>query len=95
MQNSLLAKRFIIYAPLPKLTNPNPYSYNIGYIYSFVAAGLFYWAFNRFFPHMESIMDHPVTGEDIVAANDAKNVAERRAHRTERKPSIVTKIFEV
>lgn len=40
-------------------------------------------------------MDHPETGEDIIAANDAKNVAERRASYAERKPSIVTKMFEV
>jgi NCS1 family nucleobase:cation symporter-1 len=69
--------------------------FNIGYIYSFVAAAVFYWGFNRFFPHTESMMDHPVTGEDIIAANDAKNVEERRASRVERKPSLVTKLFEV
>jgi len=69
--------------------------FNIGYIYSFIAAGLFYWGFNRFFPHTESIMDHAETGEDIIAANDAKNVEERRAIRAERKQSVVAKIFEV
>jgi NCS1 family nucleobase:cation symporter-1 len=42
-------------------------SFNIGYIYSFVAAGVFYWGFNRFFPHTESMLDHPETGEDVVA----------------------------
>jgi NCS1 family nucleobase:cation symporter-1 len=67
----------------------------IGYVYSFVAAGVFYWIFNRFFPHHESMMDHPETGEDIIAANDAKNVEERRASRTERRPSVVTRFFEV
>ncbi|CAO2655123.1 Nn.00g101870.m01.CDS01 [Neocucurbitaria sp. VM-36] len=67
----------------------------IGYIYSFVAAGVFYWGFNRFFPHTPSIMDHPETGEEIIAANDAKNVEEKRARRAERRPSIVTKVFEV
>ena len=70
-------------------------SFNIGYIYSFVAAGIFYWAFNRFVPHTDSIMDHAETGEDIIAANDAKNVEERRASRSERKPSVVTTFFEV
>jgi NCS1 family nucleobase:cation symporter-1 len=69
--------------------------FNIGYIYSFIAAGVFYWGFNRFFPHTESIMDHPETGEDIIAANDAKNVEKRRASRADRRPSIVTQIFEV
>ncbi|KEF57401.1 uncharacterized protein A1O9_05318 [Exophiala aquamarina CBS 119918] len=69
--------------------------FNIGYIYSFVAAGVFYWGFNRFFPHTESIMDHPETGEDIIAANDAKNVEERRTSRAERRPSVVSRIFEV
>ncbi|KAK6430799.1 hypothetical protein LTR95_013041 [Oleoguttula sp. CCFEE 5521] len=67
----------------------------IGYIYSFFAAGIFYWAFNRFFPHLESKMDHPDTGEDIIAANDAKNVNMRRASYAEHKPSIVTRAFEV
>jgi NCS1 family nucleobase:cation symporter-1 len=36
-------------------------------------------------------MDHPETGEDIIAANDAKNV-ERRA---ERRKSFVAQVFEV
>ncbi|KAK5116542.1 hypothetical protein LTR85_009167 [Meristemomyces frigidus] len=44
----------------------------IGYIYSFIAAGLFYWGFMRYFPHQESMMDHAVTGEDVIAANDAR-----------------------
>ena len=70
-------------------------SFNIGYVYSFVAAGVFYWGFNRFFPHAESMMDHAETGEDIIAANDAKVVAERRASRLERRPSAVTRLFEV
>jgi nucleobase:cation symporter-1, NCS1 family len=67
----------------------------IGYIYSFAAAGVFYYLFNRFFPHTESIMDHPETGEDIIAAQDAKNMAERRASWEERRPSVVTKMFTV
>jgi NCS1 family nucleobase:cation symporter-1 len=44
----------------------------IGYIYSFAAAGVFYWAFMRFVPEQGSRIDHPVTGEDIVAANDER-----------------------
>ena len=40
-------------------------------------------------------MDHPETGEDIIAAQDAKNVQERRASWAEHKPSIVTRAFEV
>ncbi|KAG0650443.1 putative permease [Hyphodiscus hymeniophilus] len=69
--------------------------FSIGYVYSFVAAGLFYWVFNRYFPHTESIMDHAETGEDIIAANDAKNVEKRRADRAERKQSVVAQMFEV
>jgi NCS1 family nucleobase:cation symporter-1 len=69
--------------------------FNIGYIYSFVAAGVFYWGFNKFFPHEESKMDHPETGEEIIAANDAKNVAARRESLGGRRPSVVAQIFEV
>ncbi|MCJ1230544.1 hypothetical protein MMC12_007218 [Toensbergia leucococca] len=69
--------------------------FNIGYIYSFISAGVFYWAFNRFVPHTDSIMDHAETGEDIIAANDAKNVQERVANRAERKQSVVSTFFEV
>ena len=65
-------------------------------MYSFFAAGIFYWFFNRIAPHLESKMDHPETGEDIIAANDAKNVEERRASYAEgRKPSVVTRAFQV
>jgi nucleobase:cation symporter-1, NCS1 family len=67
----------------------------IGYIYSFFAAGVFYWGFNRFFPHHESMLDHAITGEDIIAANDQKNVQERRASYSEHKPSIVNRFFTV
>jgi NCS1 family nucleobase:cation symporter-1 len=38
------------------------------------------------------MMDHAETGEDIIAANDAKNVEAKRA---ERRPSFVTRIFRV
>ncbi|KAK5136691.1 hypothetical protein LTR08_002344 [Meristemomyces frigidus] len=44
----------------------------IGYIYSFIAAGVFYWGFMRFFPHPESVMDRADTGEDIIAEADEK-----------------------
>ncbi|KAK6397841.1 hypothetical protein LTR65_005089 [Meristemomyces frigidus] len=44
----------------------------IGYIYSFIAAGVFYWAFMRFFPHTESVMDYAITGEDVIVAADEK-----------------------
>lgn len=40
-------------------------------------------------------MDHPNTGEEIIAANDAKNVEKRLASRADRRPSIVAKVFEV
>jgi NCS1 family nucleobase:cation symporter-1 len=71
------------------------HSFSIGYIYSFVSAGVFYWGFNKFFPHTESIMDHAETGEDIIAANDAKNVEKRLAERAQRKGNFVTRVFEV
>lgn len=64
-------------------------------MYSFVSAGVFYVTINYFFPHRESVLDHADTGEDIIAANDAKNVEERLATRAQRKPSVVTKLFEV
>ncbi|KAK4951492.1 hypothetical protein LTR10_010468 [Elasticomyces elasticus] len=44
----------------------------IGYIYSFVSAGLFYWIFMKYFPHKESMLDHADTGEDIIAEADQK-----------------------
>jgi nucleobase:cation symporter-1, NCS1 family len=47
----------------------------IGYIYSFIAAGVFYVALMRFFPHQESKMDHAVTGEDIISANDERRIS--------------------
>ena len=69
----------------------------IGYVYSFVAAGVFYWLFNRFAPHMESKMDHAETGEDIIAAQDAKNMEARRASWSEpgQKPSLLKRAFQV
>ncbi|KAJ4370854.1 hypothetical protein N0V86_008547 [Didymella sp. IMI 355093] len=46
----------------------------IGYIYSFIASGVFYWALMRFFPHQESRLESPNTGEDIIAASDEKQI---------------------
>lgn len=40
-------------------------------------------------------MDHAETGEDIIAANDAKNVQERRASWSEHRPSVVSRFFQV
>jgi nucleobase:cation symporter-1, NCS1 family len=70
-------------------------SFGIGYLYSFVAAGIFYYGFNKFFPHEESMMDHADTGEEIIAAQDAKNVEMRRESYAERRPSVIAKVFEV
>jgi hypothetical protein len=37
----------------------------------------------RWFPHTESMLDHPNTGEDIIAENDEKKIAsgERKIQR--------------
>ncbi|KAJ5174126.1 uncharacterized protein N7482_000003 [Penicillium canariense] len=67
----------------------------IGYIYSFIAAGVFYWGFNRFFPHMESQMDHPETGEEIIAEQDAKNTEKRRAELPGQKRNIICRAIQV
>ena len=56
-----------------------------------MAAGVFYWLLNRFAPHKDSVMDHPETGEEIIAANDAKNVEAAKG----RKSSIFSKVFSV
>jgi len=58
-------------------------SFAIGYIYSFVAAGVFYWALMRWCPHAASHLDHPVSGEEIVAAADEKMIlaGERKPHK--------------
>ncbi len=41
-------------------------------------------------------MDHAETGEDIIAANDAKNMEKRRASLGEgRRPSLAARVFEV
>ncbi|OGE53724.1 hypothetical protein PENARI_c007G02753 [Penicillium arizonense] len=67
----------------------------IGYIYSFIAAGVFYWGFNQFFPHTESQMDHPETGEEIIAEQDAKNIEKRRAELAGQKSNIIHRAFQV
>ena len=40
-------------------------------------------------------MDAPETGEDIIAAQDAKNVEERRGSWTEHRPNVVRRMFAV
>jgi len=47
----------------------------IGYIYSFIAAGVFYWALMKFVPAHESMLTAPNTGEEIIAASDEKQIA--------------------
>ena len=61
-----------------------------------MAAGGFYWGFNRFFPHTESIMGQAETGEEIIAANDAKNMRERReSYASLGKPNPMKRFFRV
>ncbi|PBP17385.1 hypothetical protein BUE80_DR011862 [Diplocarpon rosae] len=70
--------------------------FGIGYLYSFVSAGVFYWIFNRFSPHLESVMDHPETGEEIIRSQDEKNIAARERESVGGpKKSVVAKLFEV
>lgn len=40
-------------------------------------------------------MDHAETGEDAIAANDAKNVEARRASYSNKKPNPLKRFFEV
>ena len=42
-------------------------------MYSFVAAGLCYWALMRFAPEQGSRLDHQITGEEILIATDERN----------------------
>jgi NCS1 family nucleobase:cation symporter-1 len=58
--------------PKPVVSAGGQHLFAIGYIYSFVAAGVFYWAFMRFVPEQGSRMDHQETGEDIIVANDER-----------------------
>ncbi|KAI5238648.1 hypothetical protein E4T43_07240 [Aureobasidium subglaciale] len=55
----------------------------IGYPYSFAAAGLCYWALMRFVPEQGSRIDHQVTGEEILIANDERKG--KPWHRNEKK----------
>jgi len=48
------------------------FRFAIGYIYSFIAAGIFYYGFMTFFPARESMIDAAITGEDIIVAADQK-----------------------
>lgn len=41
-------------------------------MYSFVAAGVCYWALMRFAPEQGSRIDYQVTGEEILIANDER-----------------------
>ncbi|KAL9529895.1 hypothetical protein SMMN14_06443 [Sphaerulina musiva] len=68
----------------------------IGYIYSFITAGVFYYLFNVFAPHLESQMDYPVTGEDILIEQDEKNLSQRRASYAENgRPNALRRAFHV
>ncbi|KAG9499368.1 hypothetical protein J7337_010188 [Fusarium musae] len=49
----------------------------IGYVYSFISAGVFYYILNHFFPAPESMVEFAITGEDIIAAQDAKNLEKK------------------
>lgn len=71
------------------------HSFAIGYVYSFVAGGVFYWGFNKFFPHQESLLDHPETGEEIIAEQDARNIEQMKAERAVHKRNIFTRAFQV
>ena len=41
------------------------------------------------------MMDHAETGEEIIAANDAKNLEERRESLGGRRPSVAARMFQV
>ncbi|KAL6702814.1 hypothetical protein ACN47E_000900 [Coniothyrium glycines] len=57
-----------------QISSGGKHIFAIGYMYSFVASGVFYWALMRWVPHHESRLDHPNTGEDIIAAADEKQL---------------------
>jgi NCS1 family nucleobase:cation symporter-1 len=61
--------------PLHPHSTNRAFSFAIGYIYSFIAAGLFYWGLMKWFPHTPSMLSEPNTGEDIIAASDEKQLA--------------------
>jgi NCS1 family nucleobase:cation symporter-1 len=58
--------------PKPIVTAGGQHLFAIGYVYSFIAAGIAYWALMRFVPEQGSRMDHQETGEDIIVANDER-----------------------
>ncbi|KAI9052943.1 hypothetical protein LZ554_003215 [Drepanopeziza brunnea f. sp. 'monogermtubi'] len=68
--------------------------FGIGYFYSFTLAGLAYYLFNHLSPHHPSAIDYPETGEDRIAAQDAKNVAAKQQQRR-RRSGLLAKLFEV
>ena len=55
------------------------YSFYIGYVYSFLSSSVFYYIFNHFFPATESVVEFAITGEDIIAAQDTKNLEIKEA----------------
>ena len=65
--------------PKPIVAAGGQHLFAIGYIYSFVAAGIFYWAFMRFLPEQGSRIDHPELGEEIVAENDRRKLEASQA----------------
>lgn len=70
-------------------------SFAIGYIYSFLAGGVFYWLFNLIFPHHESLRDYPETGEELLAEQDAKSVEKMRTQQAGRKPNIFKRALRI
>jgi NCS1 family nucleobase:cation symporter-1 len=65
--------------PKPIVAAGGQHLFAIGYIYSFIAAGIFYWAFMRFLPEQGSRIDHPELGEEIVAENDRRKLEASKA----------------
>lgn len=58
----------------------------VGYMYSFLAGGVFYYIFNHFFPAPESMIEFAITGEDVIAAQDAKNLEAKQAGTVSKEP---------
>lgn len=61
-------------------------SFYVGYMYSFLAGGVFYYTFNHFSPASESMIEFAITGEDIIAAQDAKNLEAKQAGVVSKEP---------
>ena len=55
-------------------------------MYSFLAGGVFYYTFNHFSPASESMIEFAITGEDIIAAQDAKNLEAKQAGVVSKEP---------